>query len=628
VAYEVKVASAEGNPGGDLETALDDAGLKNPFVREYVRRWAEHTGASRVEVIGASDDARLIRESLAAGEIKPAGSGRYYARSYAKDTARSEERTIVATANPADQGVYNNWHPSATMRPLVENLMRGASAGKTMYVIPYLMAPPGSPLEPYAAGVELTDHRTVALHMIRMARCGVEYVNNLSAADKFVRGVHVTGDLENLGQGTPQDKRYFVTLADERTILHFGSSYGGNALLGKIAHGLRQAAYDGWVSGEFLAEQFMLIGITDKQTGRTWHICGGFPSASGKTNLAMMLAPDGLGDRYHVSFYGDDIAWLRVDRENGKIYAINPENGVFGVAKDTNEETNPTALGSVAPGTGVLFTNVAYNDVTQEVWWEGRTPQPPADLTGWRDWTGKLIAERTGDEVGKPWAHPNSRFTTTLANVPNIAADYESDQGVPIDAIIFGGRTRDREPLIRAMTDLAEGVYDGLTLGAEATFAAEGVDGQLRYDPMSMRPFMSYPEGAYAARWLAIVGAAADQPIFAHVNWFQRDPDDGHFLWPGYRDNLRPLLWLLQLKDGEVSGRQTAVGIVPTQAELDLAGCSVRPDDLEKLLSIDAARWRQEMARREEHLAQFDGLPEEIWAAHRRVAAALDEQAE
>jgi phosphoenolpyruvate carboxykinase (GTP) len=626
VAFEVKAASVESNPTGDLESILDDAGLKNASVRDYVRHWAEHTGVARVEVIGASDDARLIRESLAAGEIWPAGEGRYYARSYAKDTARSEERTIVATASPADKGVYNNWRPSSEMRPLVEGLMRGASAGKTMYVIPYLMAPPGSPLEPYGVGVELTDHRTVALHMIRMARCGVDYVNGLTEPDKFVRGVHVTGDLENLGQGTPEDKRYFVTIADERTILHFGSSYGGNALLGKIAHGLRQASYDGWASGEFLSEQFMLIGITDKQTGRTWHICGGFPSASGKTNLAMMLPPDSLGDRYHVEFYGDDIAWLRVDPADGKIYAINPEFGVFGVAKDTNEVTNPTALGSVAPGTGVLFTNVAYNENTQEVWWEGRTPQPPADVTGWRDWTGQLISERAEGDRDKPWAHPNSRFTTTLRNVPNIAADFENPKGVPVDAIIFGGRTSDREPLIRAITDLAEGVYDGLTLGAEATFAAEGVDGQLRYDPMSMRPFMSYPEGAYAAHWLKIVGAAAEMPIFAHVNWFQRDPGDHHFLWPGYRENLRPLLWLLQLKNGEVQGRRTPVGIVPVKEELDLEGVDIRPADLEKILSIDTPRWRQEMEHREQHLAQFQGLPEEIWAAHRRVAAALDEQ--
>jgi phosphoenolpyruvate carboxykinase (GTP) len=616
----------EWNPAGDLETTLDEAGLKNASVREYVRHWAQHTGAERVEVIGAADDARLIAESLAAGEILPAGEERYYARSYIKDTARSEERTVVATANPADKGVYNNWRPSAEMRPLVEGLMSGASAGKTMYVIPYLMAPPGSPLEQYGVGVELTDHRTVALHMIRMARCGVEYVNDIADQDMFVRGVHVTGDLEHLGQGTPQDKRYFVTIADERTILHFGSSYGGNALLGKIAHGLRQASYDGWASGEFLSEQFMLIGITDKQTGRTWHICGGFPSASGKTNLAMMLPPDSLGERYHVEFYGDDIAWLRVDPEDGKIYAINPEFGVFGVAKDTNEVTNPTALGSVAPGTHVLFTNVAYNENTQEVWWEGRTPQPPADLTGWRDWTGQLISERPEADAGKPWAHPNSRFTTSLTNVPNIARDFENPKGVPIDAIIFGGRTSDREPLIRAITDLAEGVYDGLTLGAEATFAAEGVDGQLRYDPMSMRPFMSYPEGAYAAHWLTIIGAAADKPIFAHVNWFQRDPGDRHFLWPGYRENLRPLLWLLQLKNGEVEGRRTAVGIVPTKEELDLVGLDITAVDLDRVLSIDAPRWRQEMAHREQHLAQFDGLPEVIWAAHRRVAAALDRE--
>jgi phosphoenolpyruvate carboxykinase (GTP) len=611
----------------DVDTALDEAGLKNAHVREFVRYWAEVTGADRIEVVSATDDPRLVEESLAAGEILPAGEGRYYARSYVKDTARSEERTIVATNNPSDKGVYNNWRPASEMRPLVEGLMRGASAGKVMYVVPYLMAPPNSPLEPYAAGVELTDHRTVALHMIRMTRVGVEHINDLADPGSFVRAVHVTGDLENLGQGTPEDKRYFVTLADERTILHFGSSYGGNALLGKIAHGLRQAAYDGWASGQFLAEQFMLLGITDKRTGRTYHVCGGFPSASGKTNLAMMLAPDALGERYHVSFYGDDIAWLRVDPEDGRIYAINPEFGVFGVARDTNETTNPTALAAVAPGTGTLFTNVAYQDGTGEVWWEGKTPQPPADVTGWRDWTGQLISERTEEQRDAPWAHPNSRFTTTLANVPNIATDFDNPRGVPIDAIIFGGRTRDREPLIRAISDLAEGVYDGLTLGAEATFAAEGVDGQLRYDPMSMRPFMSYPEGAYAAHWLKIIGAARVQPVFAHVNWFQRDPDDGHFLWPGFRDNLRALLWLGRLRDGDAVGRATPVGVIPTPDELELDGFEGSGEDLDRLLTIDVDRWRQEMRHREEHLSQFPDLPEAIWQAHRRIAADLEEWA-
>ncbi len=605
----------------DVEAALDEAGLKNPHVREYVRHWAELTGAERVEVVSASDDARLIKEALAAGEILPAGEGRYYSRSYHKDTARSEERTIVATSDPNDAGTYNNWRHSDEMKPLLEEKMRGASTGKTMYVIPYLMAPPGSPLEKYAAGVELTDTRTVVLHMIRMARVGVDYINELEEPNSFVRAVHVTGDLENLGHGTADDQRYFVTVADERTILHFGSSYGGNALLGKIAHGLRQAAYDGWSSGKFLGEQFMLLGITDKVTGRKYHICGGFPSASGKTNLAMTLAPDALGDRYYVEFYGDDIAWLWVG-DDGKLYGLNPEFGVFGVAKDTNEATNPGALHSVDDDTGAIFTNIAYNENTQEVWWEGKTPNPPAETDGWFDWKGERIADREPDDES-PWAHPNSRFTTTLANVPNVADDFEAPQGVPIDAIIFGGRTRDREPLIRAIHDVAEGVYDGLTLGAEATFAAEGVEGMLRYDPMSMRPFMSYPEGPYAAHWLKIIGQATDKPIFAHVNWFQRDPEDGHFLWPGYRENLRPLLWLMQLKNGEVEGVQTPVGILPKQEELNLEGLDIAQGDLDTILSIDEDRWRQEIGFREKHLAQFHGLPEEIWEAHRRVADAL-----
>lgn len=611
----------------DMDAVLDEAGLRSSAVRDYVKHWAELTGAARVEVVSAADDDRLIQEALDAGELLPAGDGLYYSRSYHKDTARSEERTIVATSNETDAGVYNNWHPSSEMKPKLQGLMKGASAGKTMYVIPYLMSPPGNPLEKYAAGVQLTDHRPVVLHMIRMARVGLDKVGHLLEDGDFVRAVHVTGDLENLGQGTPDDKRYFVTVADERTILHFGSSYGGNALLGKIAHGLRQASYDGWASKQFLAEQFMLLGIVDKETGRRYHICGGFPSASGKTNLAMTLPPDALGDRYHVEFYGDDIAWLWVG-EDGRLYGMNPEYGVFGVAKDTNERTNPTALDAIAPGTKAIFTNVAYNEKTQEVWWEGRTKEPPVDLDGWLDWKGRRIADRTPEEAGEPWAHPNSRFTTTLANVPNVAEDFEDPKGVRIDAVIFGGRTSDREPLVRAMPDLAEGVYDGLTLGAEATFAADGLEGKLRYDPMSMRPFLSYPEGAYAAHWLEVIGRTAEHPVFAHVNWFQKDPEDGHFLWPGYRENLRALLWLMQLKRDEVSGRPTPVGLLPTKEELNLDGLDIDGRDLDRILSVDIERWRQEIEFRQAHLEQFHDLPDEIWAAHRRVAAALDAEAE
>ena len=603
----------------DVDRALADAGVTNQAVIDFVTQWAEHTGAERVEVVSASDDARLLQEGLDAGELQPVGEGMYYSRSYSKDTARSEERTIVATADERDRGVYNNWKPSSQVRPVVEELMKGALQGKTMYVIPYLMSPKGSDLDELAAGVELTDNRSVVLQMIRMARVGIEMIDDLG--DNFVKAVHVTGDLENLHQGTPEDKRNFVTVADERTILHYGSSYGGNALLGKIAHGLRQASYDGWKNG-FLVEQFMLLGITDKETGKKYNIAGGFPSASGKTNLAMTLAPDALGDRFYVEFYGDDIAWIWVD-DDGVLRGFNPENGVFGVAKDTNEKTNPTAIDAIQPGSGAIFTNVAYNPKTQDVWWEGKGPKP-TDLDGWMDWKGEVIADRPAEHADDPWAHPNSRFTTTLEQVPNVAKDYDDPKGVEIHGIIFGGRTRDREPLIRAMDDTAEGVYDGLTLGAEATAAADGKEGVLRYDPMSMRPFLSYGEGDYAQHWLDVIGRAKNQPVFAHVNWFQRG-EDGRFLWPGYRENLRPLVWLMQYRAGEVEGQQTPVGVIPKREELLLDGMDEQAlADLDTVLTIDKARWQEEMANREEHLGQFRDLPEEIWQAHRRVNEKLE----
>lgn len=318
--------------------------------------------------------------------------------------------------------------------------------------------------------------------------------------------------------------------------------------------------------------QFMLLGIVDKETGKTYHICGGFPSASGKTNLAMTLPPDALGDRYKIEFYGDDIAWMWIG-EDRRLYGMNPENGVFGVAKDTNEKTNPAALDAIHPTSGAIFTNVAYNELTHEVWWEGKTSDYPTDLTGWRDWTGALLSER--------------------------------------------------EPLIRAITDYVEGIYDGLTLGAEATFAAEGLEGVLRYDPMSMRPFMSYSEGDYAQHWIDIMSRLKVLPIFAHVNWFQRDSQDGHFLWPSYRDNLRPLLWLRDFQAGEATGTQTPVGVIPTAEELDMTGLELPETDLERLLSLDTPRWQQEMTHRTEHLGQFATLPPEIQAVHEKITAEL-----
>ncbi|MGO1410824.1 MAG: phosphoenolpyruvate carboxykinase (GTP) [Microbacterium sp.] len=602
------------------------AEIRNEGIRAVAEEWAGVTEPDRIELVSAADDARLLGEALAAGELLPAGKGRYYARSHPKDTARSEERTVVATSDPADHGRYNNWQPASEVKPFITERMRGASRGKTMYVVPYLMAPPGTPLAAYAAGVELTDDRTVVLQMIRMARVGLEHFDGLADPDFFVRGVQVTGDPDSLRHGTPEDARLFATIADERTILHYGSAYGGNALLGKIAHGLRQASYDGHTSGKFLAEQFLLLGIHDLDTGVTTHVCGGFPSASGKTNLAMTLPPDALGERYRVDFYGDDIAWIWID-DDGRLRAINPENGAFGVAKDTNENTNPTAMDAIAEGSGTIFTNTAYNHLTGEVWWEGLTPEPPAALDGWLDWTGAPITDRGPDEQGAPWAHPNSRFTIPLAQIPNLAADAADPAGVVIDAIIFGGRTRDREPLIRAIDDLTVGVYDGLTLGAEATFAAEGVDGQLRYDPMSMLPFFSYSEGRYAQHWLTLLRQLTDLPVFAHVNWFQRDPEDGHYLWPGYRENLRALNWLMRYRAGDAHGHTTPVGVIPTVEELDLAGLDIAAEDLDRLLRIDTKRWIEEAQHRQEHLQGLPDVPREIWDAHQTLSTALTAQA-
>lgn len=588
--------------------------------------WAEITNPEKIELVSAADDARLLEEAIAAGEMLRAGKGRYYSRSHPKDTARTEERTFVATADEADRGRYNNWRHSSEVKPLLTSRMRGASAGKTMYVVPYLMAPPGTPLANFALGVELTDDRNVVLQMIRMARVGIEHFDGVSDQDFFVRGVHVTGDLTALQQGTDADERMFVTVADERTILHFGSAYGGNALLGKIAHGLRQASYDGYASGKFLAEQFLLLGIHDRETGVTTHVCGGFPSASGKTNLAMTLPPNGLGDRYRVDFYGDDIAWMWVDDE-GKLRAINPENGAFGVAKDTNEGSNPTAMAAIAEGSGTIFTNTAYNEVTGEVWWEGLTPEPPADPAGWLDWTGAKITDRTAEQQNEPWAHPNSRFTIPLERIPNLAEDVSKPEGVVVDAIIFGGRTRDREPLIRAIDNLVDGVYDGLTLGAEATFAADGLDGQLRYDPMSMRPFFSYSEGRYAEHWLKVLGQLKEMPMFAHVNWFQREPETGRYLWPGFRENLRALNWLTQCRDGKVKGRKTPIGVLPLVEELDFTGLEIDAADLDKLLRVDVERWLQETDHRAEHLRELPDMPREIWDAHEALVEALRAEA-
>ncbi len=608
----------------EVEKALDEAGLTNPHVREYVARWAEVTEPDRIEVVGAEDDARLIQEALDAGELLPAGEGLYYSRSYHKDTARSEERTIVATSQESHKGVYNNWRHAGEMEEIQLERMRGASRGKTMYVIPYLMAPPGSPLEKYAAGIELTDCRPVVLHMIRMARVGMKYIDNLEDPNSFVRAVHVTGDLPNLGQGTPEDQRYFVTVADQRTILHFGSSYGGNALLGKIAHGLRQACYDGWASGEFLAEQFMLLGIVDKQTGKRYHICGGFPSASGKTNLAMTLAPEALGDRYTVEFYGDDIAWLWVNPDDGRVYGMNPENGVFGVAKDTNEKTNPTALESIKPGTGAIFTNVAYNDETHEVWWEGKTKQPPSDL------------DRLAGLEGQPDLRAGPRRRLAVGAPEQPVHHHAGQRPERREGLRGPGRRPDRRDHLRRPHERpgAAGPGDPRPRRGRLRRAHAGRRGDLRRRgrgrPAALRPDVDAAvHGVQRGRLRAALAGdhrLGDQPADLRARQLVPARPRGRPLpagratgrtsgrccgWPSSRTGRSP-----------VARRRSASCRPGTSSDLD--GLDIDDEDLDIVLTIDVERWCQEMGFREAHLKQFENLPEEIWEAHRRVEAALE----
>ncbi len=620
-----------------IRTLVEQLPIPNEAVKAWVADRAAWTGVSNVEVIDAEDDSRLLKEATAAGELIDLGNGTYFAHSHPEDTARTEARTFVSTEQATDRGQFNNWRHADELRPDVEALMRGASGGKTMYVIPYLMAnAPASPLAKWGIGVELTDSRYVTLNMIRMARVGRVAWESLGDGNDFVRGVHVTGDLDSLKRAasptptSPDDERFFVTLTRSREILHFGSAYGGNALLAKIAHGLRLASFDAHQHG-WLVDQMGLMGIEDLETGETKYLIVGFPSASGKTNLVMTDPPEALRDRYKVRFLGDDIVWLYVG-DDGRIYGMNPEYGVFGVAPGTNEDTNPKAMAAIKTGSGAIFTNVARHEQTNEIWWEGMTPDYPDDVTGWLDWTGKRINDRPEEDQrnpDKPWAQRNSRFTVPLTRIQNLSPEWDKPQGVPISAVIFGGRVSSpREPLIRQLPDSKTGVYDGAVMGVETT-AAIDAPVVFRSDPMAMMGFYSYPEEAFFQDWLSLMERAGEHaPGFFHVNWFARD-DDGAFLWPGFGENLRALTWAIEqpaqrrseeLARAEAKGlvQVTPAGIIPTPAAINQEGLPVSEDQLAKVLSYDSALWKAEIPRRTDYLAQFHNLPDAIKQAQAR----------
>ncbi len=581
----------------------------NKNVLTWVDEMVALTKPDKVVWIDGSKEQldQLRDEAISTGEMIKLNEellpGCLYHRTAANDVARVEDRTFICTKKKEDAGPTNNWMDPEEMKAKLLPLYDGVMKGRTMYVIPYSMGPIGSPLA--KVGVELTDSIYVVLNMNIMTRMGEQAFKNLGdTSNDFVRGLHSKADVD-------PENRYIVQFPEENTIWSINSAYGGNVLLGKKCFALRIASYQGKNEG-WMAEHMLILGV-QKPNGETVYITAAFPSACGKTNLAMLIPPEGyLKDGYKVFTVGDDIAWMKPGKD-GRLYAINPENGFFGVAPGTNEKSNPNALACTRKNT--IFTNVALNNENNTVWWEKLDKNPPVDAT---EWKGAKVNGPEYIAAGGNLAHPNSRFTAPAENCPCISPEFNNPEGVPISAIIFGGRRAKTTPLVYQSFDWAHGTFIGSAVSSETTAAAAGAVGVLRHDPMAMKPFCGYNMGDYWQHWLDMGETLGDKaPKIFNVNWFKTD-DEGNFLWPGFGDNMRVLDWIVKRCEGTIDAVETPIGYEPKPEDINVDGLvyegkQFTTEDVASLLELDIDLWKDEVKELREFYKQFgDKLPAKI----------------
>ena len=561
---------------------------KNPNVNKWVDEMVALTQPDKVVWIdGSEEQLQALRdEAISTGEMIKLNQDEYpgclYHRTKPNDVARVEDRTFICTKTKEEAGPTNNWMDPDEMWNMLKEMYDGVMKGRTMYVIPYSMGPIGSPLA--KVGVEVTDSIYVVLNMDIMTRMGTKAFENLGdTSDDFVRGLHSKADVD-------PEKRYIVQFPEKNWICSINSAYGGNVLLGKKCFALRIASFQGKNEG-WMAEHMLILGV-EKPNGEVTYITAAFPSACGKTNLAMLIPPKYYTDQgYKVWTVGDDIAWMKPG-EDGRLYAINPENGFFGVAPGTNAKSNYNALASTKKN--AIFTNVAINKDNMTPWWEGLDKHPPVNAIEWKG------AEVNGVEYtknGEKLAHPNSRFTAPAENCPCVSPEFNNPKGVPVSAMIFGGRREKTTPLVYQSFDWTHGTYVGSAVSSETTAAATGAVGVLRHDPMAMKPFIGYNVGDYWAHWLEMGEMLGDKaPKIFNVNWFKKD-ENGNFIWPGFGDNMRVLDWIINRVEGKVDAVETPIGYVPKAEDINVTGIEdeVTPEIMEKLLYIDKDLWKEEI---------------------------------